>query len=284
MGKASSSKKVARAASTSGGRTSGGRTPWGYYLAIGLIVVLGTAMVYASRQHRVQKVDSLGGTPPAAGTDHWHVAYGFYLCNSPTKGDFISPLPNQADPLGIHTHADGVIHVHPYVKSAAGKNAVLDLFAKAAGVTLDAGRLRIPSFDAVNGGKAYSSHDYHDSDGCNGKPGRVQVQVFKDATDPIGTLWTGDPQQVPLIDKQLITIAFMPKGATIPPPPADNIKTMESPNDIASITPTSTTVPGATTTTVPGAPTTPAPAATATTAPAATTSTAPGATTSSTTK
>jgi hypothetical protein len=237
----------------------------------------------------VQKVESLGGTPPAAGADHWHVAYGFYLCNSPTKGDFISPIPNQDDPLGIHSHADGVIHVHPYVKSAAGKNAVLEVFAKAAGVTLDAGRLRVPSFGAVNGGKAYSSRDYHDCDSCDGKPGRVQVQVFSNASDTTGRLWTGDPQQVPLIDKQLITIAFMPKGATIPPPPAEAIQTMQSPNDIASITPATTTVPGATTTTTPGATTTTAPGAAttvpgATTAPAATTTTAPAAATSSTTK
>src|SRR5438874_1552697 len=47
MGKASSTKKVTRAASTGGGRTNRGRTPWLWYLSIGLGVALGMAGGFA---------------------------------------------------------------------------------------------------------------------------------------------------------------------------------------------------------------------------------------------
>ena len=86
MGKASSSKKVARAAGTSGGRTARGRTPWLYYLILGLVVVLGSAMVYTSRHHRLQVINAGGtATPPQVGTT-WNVGYGIYTCTDSTKG------------------------------------------------------------------------------------------------------------------------------------------------------------------------------------------------------
>ena len=50
MGKASSNKKVLRAASTGGGRTSRGSTPWGWYSVVAVAVVLGTVGIVFSRQ------------------------------------------------------------------------------------------------------------------------------------------------------------------------------------------------------------------------------------------
>jgi hypothetical protein len=269
MGKASSNKKVQRAASTSGGRTAGGRTPWVYYLTIIGIVVLGSATVYFSRAHRLSAANNVGPTPPVVGQDHWHEAYGFYVCTSATKGEFIPAFPYQTDAAGIHTEGDGVIDVHPYQKSAAGKNAVLGVFTKGTGVTLNAGELKIPSF------AGYGGHDYHDTDSCGGKPGRVQIFVFSTATATTGALQTLDPREVPLADQAMVVIAFMPKGATIPPPPQANINAMLHPLDVpstSSSSTTTTTVAGATTTTAPGATTT-TKAATPTTTAAATTTT-----------
>jgi hypothetical protein len=274
MGKASSNKKVARAASTSGGRTARGRTPWVYYGSIVAVVVLGTAMVYFSRNHRLAKVNTVGVQAPEVGSDHWHEAYGFYVCNSATKGDFVPAFPYQVDSKGIHTHGDGVINIHPYEKSAAGKNAVLGVFTAATGVTLNAGELKIPSF------AGYAGHDYHDSDSCGGTPGRVQVTVFTSPTATTGNLWSKDPRLVPLADQAMVVVSFMPKGSTIPPPPQPRIDAMTTPLDVPSTSSgeTTTTTPGATTTTVPGATTLPAASTTApaptTTAPANTTTTA----------
>jgi hypothetical protein len=272
MGKASSNKKVARAASTSGGRTAGGRTPWIYYVSIITIVVIGTALVYFSRSHRLSAVNTAGGaSPPVVGQDHWHEAYGFYVCTAADKGEFIPVFPYQTDPEGIHTHGDGVIDIHPYEKSAAGKNAVLGVFSKVTGVTLNAGELKIPSFSG------YGGHDYHDSDNCGGTPGRVQVTVFPTSTTPSGTLWTKDPRDAPLTDQSMIVVSFMPKGAKIPPPPQANIDAMVHPLDVPAVATTpdsTTTVPGAPSTTVPGgATTTTAPGVTTTTVAPATTTT-----------
>ncbi len=273
MGKASSNKKVARAASTSGGRTAGGRTPWAYYLAIIAIVVLGTALVYVSRTNRLKVSNDVGPTPPAVGVDHWHEAYAFYVCTSGTAGKFVPPFPYQVDAAGIRTQGDGVIDIHPYEKSAAGKNAVLGVFTAALHVTLNAGELRIPSFPG------YSGHLYHDSDSCGGKPGHVQVETFANSTTTVGTPWKGDPREVRLANNAMVVVAFMPNGAAIPPPPQANINAMLHPDDVPSTSAsTTTTVPGATTTTVPGATTTTAAGAPTSTVPP-TTSTVPAATT-----
>jgi hypothetical protein len=259
MGKASSSKKVARAAGTGGGRTNRGRTPWVYYMTIGVVAVLGVVGVYASRQHRLQTISAAGKTePPRAGQDHWHVAYGIYVCDGADKGHFLPTITDQTDPTGIHTHGDGVIHVHPYVDSSAGKNANLGKFASAVHMTLNAGELKAPK-----------GHDYRDGDSCGGKPGRVQVQVWGNPNTPVsavpqlattpGTLSTANPPDVRLFNNNLITIAFMPKGAKIPPPPAQAIFNLQHLNDVATTPSSTTTTPGSSSTTTPPGSTTTAP-------------------------
>ncbi|MBW3615885.1 MAG: hypothetical protein KY439_11355 [Actinobacteria bacterium] len=80
MGRASSSKKVSRAASTGGGRTARGAKPWLWYAVMGLVVALGVAGIVTSRQERRSELASGESlTPPAVGRDHWHAAYGIYL-------------------------------------------------------------------------------------------------------------------------------------------------------------------------------------------------------------
>jgi hypothetical protein len=274
MGKASSSKKVARAAGTSGGRTSRGRTPWMFYSVLLAVVVIGSAMVYTSRHHRLQVIAAGGtATPPTVGTT-WNTGYAIYECTSSTKGKFFSPpINDHNNPHGIFTPTAGVIQVSPKSDSVAGKNATLDKFAEAVHMTLNAGELKIP------GGK-----DYRDGDDCGGKPGRVQVQVFSSPSDTTGITSTVDPALVRFQDNILLTIAFMPKGTTIPQPPQYALMNLAA-AVAATTASTSTTAPaasptpGATTTTpaattTPSATTAPATTAPATTAPATTATTA----------
>src|SRR5450631_4265739 len=113
MGKASSSKKVARAAGTSGGRTSRGRTPWLYYLILIALVTVGSAMVYTSRHHRLQVVAAGGtATPPQVGTT-WNVGYAVYECTGSDKGKFLPAITDRNNPHGIYTPVNGVIQVSP---------------------------------------------------------------------------------------------------------------------------------------------------------------------------
>jgi hypothetical protein len=248
MGKASTAKKVARAAGTGGGRTNRGRIPWLYYLAIFIVVMLGTLTIVQSRDSRLNKL-SLAGltTPPVPNKDHWHVAYAVYLCDK-----FAPPITDQNDPKGIHTHGDGIIHVHPTARDSAGANATLGVFASAVHMTLNAGELKLPG-----------GHDYRDGDKCGSKSGRVRVRVFTSQADTVGKDSTLDPRKVPMVNGELLTIAFAPVDAKLPPPPsAANLQKL---NDVAPTT--TTTVPGATSTTAPSSTTTPS----TTTAPATTT-------------
>ena len=64
MGKASSSKKVARAAGLGGSRAYGSRPPWGYYFAVFALVLLGLVGVYNSREYRDNRITRRGPGQP----------------------------------------------------------------------------------------------------------------------------------------------------------------------------------------------------------------------------
>jgi hypothetical protein len=247
MGRASSSKKVARAAGTGGGRTHRGRTPWTYYSVIAVVVVLGILGTWASRDRRVGQINNQGGTPPTVGTV-WNEGYAVDEC-----GKFAPAITHAKNPEGITTgNGDGIIHIHPTVKSAAGKNATLGKFADATGMKLNAATLQLP------GGKLYQ-----DGDTCNGKASHVYVTEFAFAGDTNGTLQNVDPRKVLLQDQSLLTIAFVPASDKdkIPPPPTYVINNL---NKLAATSPSpTTTVPGSTGTAAPATPpTTKAPTST----------------------
>jgi hypothetical protein len=264
MGKASSNKKVARAAGIGGGRTYRGRTPWTYFGVITLIVVLGVVGTVTSRDRRLSQINQKGGTPPTVGTT-WHEGYAVYEC-----GKFVEPITRASDPQGITTETPGIILIQPKVKAAAGKNATLGKFASAANMKLNAAELQVP------GGTLYQ-----DGSSCQGQPGHVYVKEFAYAGATVGQLYNGkkgqlaklDPRDVPLKDQVLLTIAFVPasEASKIPPPP-DSVNTALN-NSAGSSTSTSTTLPATTpsTTTPTGTPTTTA--TTSTTTASSTTST-----------
>lgn len=116
MGKASSAKKVARAA-RAGGRVSA-RQPRGLLFpgVLTLIVVLGITLVVYARDDR--RSDDLGGVPQLG--DHIHQALGVNVC-----GEWLPDIPEFESPVGIHTHGDGVLHIHPFSQLGVGANATL---------------------------------------------------------------------------------------------------------------------------------------------------------------
>src|SRR5262245_47264640 len=101
MGKASSSKKVARAARAGGRTTKGPKRNLGHPLAIAGIVIVGVLVVLIARNYNQEAA----ATTPTV-EDHWHAAYGIYVCDQ-----FLPPLTDTvADVTGLHTHGDGVAH------------------------------------------------------------------------------------------------------------------------------------------------------------------------------
>jgi len=201
MGKASSTKKVARAARTGGGRTArgtGGSLVWP--ALIGVVVVLGVILIGISRSEI-----SGASTPPRIGKDHWHAAIGFYACDH--------YLPNEAqfeNSEGLHTHGDGLIHLHPFSSAVAGKNATLGKYFELAGI-------KYSSTEAV-----FGNTTLRDGAKCGSKKGVLQTLLNGKVV--------ADPNSLPLKQGQVIVVALAPKGATIPPPPS--AATLQTPSDL----------------------------------------------------
>ncbi|MDQ1374398.1 MAG: hypothetical protein QOJ09_1736 [Actinomycetota bacterium] len=245
MGRASSSKKVARAASTGGGRTSRGRTPWVWYTVMTLVVILGVLGVAVSRSNLSQAA----ADPPAIGKDHWHAAYGINICGRWHAG----LTDTKGDAVGIHSHGDGLIHIHPTSALSAGKNARLGLFMTEEGVKLTKTSIALPDRSKLSNG-----------DKCGSKPGKLQVGVWETPSDTTVQIITSDPNKIRLKQAEVITIAFLPEGTKLQQPPSAGQVT--KPSDVKSDL-------GATS--VPSQATTPPPTAAgaSTTAPAAGTAT-----------
>jgi hypothetical protein len=231
MGKASSAKKVARAARTGGGRTRRGTTSMVWPALMALVVVLGTAgIVYSRDQRQPDTTRPLAASAGRAG-DHWHSAIGFYIC-----GSFVPDLPDGEDPLGIHGHGDNVVHIHPFGATAAGKRATLEIFFDSVGADVSDDKIELPGQDTKRNG-----------DKCDGKDGVIRTKVWdtRDASDP-GRIVEGDPSNIRPKDSQLITIAFGPADQDIPKPPSE--RNLDSLTDIPGAT-TTTSVPPSTTST-----------------------------------
>jgi hypothetical protein len=256
MGKASSSKKVARAA-RAGGRTSGTRQRNLLFPGvIGLIVILGSGLIAFAANDRKSEAN----IAPVVNEDHWHAAVGIYICDS-----FLPDTPEFESPIGIHTHADGVIHIHPFSSGGAGENATLGAYLEGAGIELSDDTLRVGEDEWKEG-----------DDKCGDEDGELVVAQWKDvqSTDEEPALIRRDFNDIRFRDDgEGYTIAFVPEGTTDIPKPESAARLAELGAADAA---TATSVPGGeTTTTTPGGTTTTAPGDTSTTAPAETTTTAP---------
>ncbi len=148
MGKASSAKKVARAARAGGSRRPGQRRQLGFPLIVTLVVVLGVSLIWFARENREANAAPLSQANEEF--DHWHAAIGVFDCSvggflydgTPEGGPFFTDL--LSDPAGIHTHDDGVIHIHPFLDSAGGRNARMRLFFDDIGLEATDSRVTFP--------------------------------------------------------------------------------------------------------------------------------------------
>jgi hypothetical protein len=213
-----SNKKVTRAARTSGGRTARGATPWGWYSAMAIVVLLGSFGIYQSRNERQDRAAAAGGDHPTT-KEHWHAALGVYICDK-----FAPNIPdNKRDPLGIHTHGDGIVHIHPFTNAAAGKKATLKVFADSVGMKLSNTSFKLPGDDKT----------YRDGQDCKGKNSEVQLFVN-------GKRRSGNPANYKPNDRDNLVLAFAPRDAKVPtvPPSAPNL------DNLSDVAPTTTTVPG----------------------------------------
>jgi hypothetical protein len=274
VGRASSQKKVARAATTGGGRTPGASQSFGWYATLGVVLLLGIFLVAFSRNeelNRGQAAASKTATPPVLNSDSWHSTFGVYICDH-----WAPPVPLFETAAGITTLGDGVINIRPFTPSVSGSNATLGVFVNAAS-KIGHGTFKLSSSElqylAVPGDtNSLDTKDWHNGDKCpNGKGGKVELAVN-------GKVQKGNPTAWKLRDGDYLDLGFVPSGGTIPANPTEKQALASSPTK-APVAPstTPTTAAGGTSVTVAPAATTAAPTAT-TAAPTATTA-APTATT-----
>ncbi len=233
MGKASSSKKVARAARAAGGKRVGQRRNIGFPLIIIVVLLGGFGLIaYAATERRA--------VAQPLTTDHWHAAYGINICGTvqPPDNDF-----NGQDLTGIHTHGDNVIHIHPFLDSAAGHNADLGRFFDTINLEVTDTTIVLPDGTTFEEG----------TDTCEDEDARVVVARWDSAEQAASgenpsQIYTDDFDNIRFRnDREAFTIAFLPEDAAIPAP--DSVPTLDQLSDVVqSPTASTTTLPGATTT------------------------------------
>ncbi len=196
MGKASSSKKVARAAGIGGGRTNRGKAPVLWYSTLVVILLAGVGLTAFSRDQRLEELGSpTSKEEPRPGT-HWHVALGVRVCDQ-----WLDPLSTETDNNGIHTHGDGLIHVEPNLASVSGRRATFERFVEPVKGEVAADRFSWPEGD----GKKKVQHKTGDK--CGEQEG--EVKTFYN-----GEVHEGDPSEIRLTDQGKLVLAFVPKGTT----------------------------------------------------------------------
>jgi hypothetical protein len=229
MGRASSKKKDrARVARAAGRRAS--RRNLGWPLMMGGLVILGVVLILITLSG-----DDAEAVDPRPG-DHWHAAYGINNC-----GAFLGPLNDVTqDVTGIHTHGDGLMHIHPFSSQYAGEEANLGTFGQTVGLQLTDTSFKAGTVAVKNG------------DDCNGQPGKVQLKVWDSLDDDEGRLLESDFAEFNPQDGELVTIAFLPEGADIPKPPDYALTALPAPSDVTGVpVTTTTTAPAPTSTSAP---------------------------------
>lgn len=219
MGKASSAKKIKRVQQAGVSRTPGQRRNLGYPLLIVGILVVGSVLVFFAREERAVAANEA----PVANQDHWHAAFGLDIC-----GEAL-PNPGDAGPdtRGIHTHQDGLIHIHPFVGAAAGENAVFGRFAEQTAIEVTDDSLTLPD------GTTYTNGDDCEDEDGKKEAGRVAMYVWPpqatEATEP--EIVTSDINEIRFTDDgQAFVLAFVPEGAEVTLPAS--VEALANPIDL----------------------------------------------------
>jgi hypothetical protein len=280
MARSSSGKSVARAASTGGGATYRGQMPVNWYAALVVIVLIGLASVGFAKYHYNQ-------TSPVvqpSTTTTWHAALGTDICGTQQTALPASPTSTKS---GLTTTGEGVLLIAPKTASEAGANATLGKFASEYdGFTLTNTSLKYPGAKSTlytNGEKCPAGTP------DAGKAGVVMARSWVITTQTkdnqqvtVGGLTTLKPDDLRFLNRQIITLGFVPAGTKLPKPPGTTIsallQVLSGTQPVPTTTTTSPVSASTTVTTIPTTSTTSA-SSTSTTAASATSTTKPVTTT-----
>jgi hypothetical protein len=203
---------------------------FGWNVAIAVVIIVGIVAVMLTRG----TTDSAGSGPPHAANqaanvpgDHWHTALDVNVC-----GEWLNPAPkfekpydspNQVANAGIHSHADGLIHTHPFVLGEEGNNATLGKFFGYGGWGLSSDSLDLGGSNAAHTQWAGPKSDPKKTQWSNGdtcpfgqyKGKKVQLTWAVD-----GKTRSGNPADYHQKDGETVAIYLLPQGADMAFPPA----------------------------------------------------------------
>src|SRR5690625_3576029 len=91
----------------------------------GVLMVLGLGIVACSDDTDEGAANS-NVVEPQAFSSHWHASYGVYICDQELPDADVHEYVENG--VGIHSHQDGIIHIHPTSERAAGENARLGVY------------------------------------------------------------------------------------------------------------------------------------------------------------
>lgn len=164
------------------------------------------------------------GEPPLANRDHWNAVYAVWDCTADNGvGAWIPPFTSTRDDHGIHSHGDGIISIHPFSETSAGRNAQFGLFAESMGIEVTTDAITLDDGRRLEAGIE-----------CDGEPAVVQLQRWQ-----FDFIATTDPRPEPTIvtsnfaserfmnDREVWVLALAPMNAELPDPPAERFAALD---------------------------------------------------------
>lgn len=132
--------------------------------------------------------------------DHWHAPLSISICAVRQPN-----IPTFTGPEGIHTHGDGIIHMHPFIPAGETTGAAIGKFFEYGGGQLTASSLRIPG-----------SSDTHVSGRiiCEGESASLNVLRADSGIHPLGSGFSEAIQAcdtLPESDYEKVTQAYVPR-------------------------------------------------------------------------
>jgi hypothetical protein len=177
------------------------------------VVVIGALSVGASAcgggGSETTAAPRAGDPNTGAPGDHWHASLDVNICGTwaPPAPEFETEAGNPNVRVGIHSHGDGLIHIHPFNRSEAGTHATVGRFLEYGGWKANADSLSL----------------WPDANGTNIKDNNDDTCALPGGTKKNGVLdWyvndkqhTGNPSKYHPQDQDRIVITFDPAGTKL---------------------------------------------------------------------
>lgn len=207
------------------------------------LVLVGAVLVVLSYNDR----HDLSQVAPRLGIDHFHAYLGVNVCGTwePAVPQFEGRdgSMNKNPQAGIHSHADYLIHDHPFASDESGKKATLGRYLGYAQTEISSTSLKmwgqwVPNVDKKNG------------DICSTNKQKAELQWI---VGRLGKPWPkqarrGSPADYHIANGDIIAVYFLPKGNKLEQPPGSDAA-LRNINDLSGAsavsTPSSSVAPAA---------------------------------------